>query len=229
MLYIVPTPIGNLKDITLRALEVLKNADLIVCEDTRHTRKLLDHYEIGRTPLESFHDHSDSAKVVRILKQVREGRTVALVTDSGMPLISDPGFEIVREAVRLEQDLEVLPGANAALTALAGSGLPVDSFSFQGFLPPKSAARKRKLESLSKRQETLIFYESPFRVLKALEDMREVLGNREAAAAREITKKFEEYSRGYLSDLIVKFKKQKPVGEFVLLVAGLDRKETLHR
>ncbi len=156
MLFIVPTPIGNLRDITLRALDVLKAADQIICEDTRHTQKLLSAYEIKK-PLISFHEHSAPGKVKEILRMLEEGRNLALVSDGGTPLISDPGFQIVHEAIRNKFPFEVLPGASALTTALAASGLATDSFGFFGFLPQKSAARRKFLSSLAEREETLIF------------------------------------------------------------------------
>ncbi len=226
MLSIVATPIGNLKDITLRALETLKAADEILCEDTRQTQKLLSHYEISK-PLTSFHEHSTSEKTLKILERLKQGARIALVSDGGMPLVSDPGFELVHEAIKQGIAFEVLPGASACLTALVASGLATDSFLFYGFLSPKSAARKHQLEKLADREETLIFYESPYRVVKALQDMLEVLGDREAAVVRELTKKFEECQRGDLSSLIVRLSKKEVIGEVVILVSGKDRKKIL--
>lgn len=223
MLWIVPTPIGNLKDITLRALEALKEADLIVCEDTRETSKLLSAYSISR-PLFAFHEHSRPEKVKNILDQARSGN-VAFVTDGGMPAISDPGFEIVRELIQSNIPFEVLPGPCALINALVGSGLAVDSFTFSGFLPNKSAARKKELSRLKDREESLVFYESPFRLDAALKDMHEVLGDREAAVARELTKKFEEIRRGLLSELSLSFSKKPAKGEIVIVVSGANRKK----
>jgi len=223
MLYLVPTPIGNLADITLRALDVLKQSSVIVCEDTRHTKRLLDHFGIEKN-LESYHDHSAASKIGRILDLAAEHETVAYVTDAGMPLISDPGFPLVREALRRGIRVEALPGPFAGVTALAASGLATDSYIFSGFLPQKSGARQKKLLSLADREETLIFYESPYRLIKALQDMREVLGDREAVVAREISKKFEEYKRGRLSQLVSAFETKEPKGEFVILAAGKGRK-----
>ncbi len=222
-LYLVPTPIGNLRDITLRALDTLKEVDVIACEDTRQTQKLLNHYEIKK-PLVSFHEHSSTGKLEEIKTRLLQGDSVALVSDSGTPLISDPGFPLVREAIRSGIRVEALPGASAVVTALAASGLPTHRYSFLGFLPPKSAARKKRIAEVSEREDTLIFYESPYRVLQMLNDLREVLGDREAVAARELTKKFEEISRGFLSTLIEKNSKGKILGEFVILVAGKNQK-----
>ena len=228
-LSIVPTPIGNLKDITLRALAVLKEARLIVCEDTRRTRKLLDHHGLLEKDgmarcLLSFHEHSGEGRVREILDKLREGEKVALVSDSGMPLISDPGFELLREALRHGIPVQALPGPSAFVTALAASGLAADAFSFFGFLSAKSSARRRKLAGLAAREETLVFYESPYRVLKVLQEMLEIFGDREAVVARELTKKFEEISRGLLSELAAKFSARKIMGEFVILVSGANRK-----
>jgi 16S rRNA (cytidine1402-2'-O)-methyltransferase len=226
MLTVVPTPIGNLSDITLRALEALKQADIIVCEDTRQTQKLLQHYEISK-PLLSYHDHSAPQKTAGLTALLKEGKHLALVSDGGTPLVSDPGFQIVHEALAQGLPLEVLPGPSAVTTALVLSGLPTDSFSFLGFLSNKGQRRRHELEALAGREETLIFFESPFRVVKALEDMLEVFGDREAAVARELTKKFEEVLRGHLSELIQDMTRKPRKGEMVVLVAGKDRKSVL--
>ncbi len=224
MLYLVATPIGNLRDITLRALDILKEVDLIACEDTRQTQKLLNHYEIKK-PLLSFHEHSSKGKLQEIIRTLKEGKSIALVSDSGTPLISDPGFPLVREAIHSGIRIEALPGPSAVVTALAASGLPTHRYSFFGFLPPKSAARKKRITEISEREDTLVFYESPFRILQALKDLQEILGDRECVVARELTKKFEEVSRGFISALIEKFSKGKILGEFVILVAGKDQKK----
>lgn len=224
MLYLVPTPIGNLRDITLRAIDVLKAADFIVCEDTRRTHKLLAAYEIDK-PLFSFHDHSSPEKLKALIAKLKENQTIALVSDAGTPLVSDPGFDLVHEAIRQGIKIEALPGPSAILTALVGSGLAVDAFSFFGFLPQKSSARKKILLHLEDREETLIFYESPYRLLKVLEEMKEILGDREAAVARELTKKFEEISRGLLSELVKKYTGRSVLGEIVVLVSGKGRKK----
>jgi 16S rRNA (cytidine1402-2'-O)-methyltransferase len=226
MLYIVPTPIGNLRDITLRALDVLKQVDLIVCEDTRHTQKLLQAYEIQK-PLISFHEHSGSGRIKEIINKLNAGSSIALVTDGGTPLVSDPGFQIVHEAIQNNLAFEVLPGPSAVITALVASGLACDSFSFFGFLPQKSVARLRALESLKERDETLLFYESPFRLLKTLQEIEQVFGEREAVVARELTKKFEEVKRGKLAELSKHFSSKKVLGEIVIVVSGKDRKALL--
>jgi 16S rRNA (cytidine1402-2'-O)-methyltransferase len=228
MLSLVATPIGNLRDITLRALDVLKEADLILCEDTRQTQKLLDHYEI-RKPMLSFYEHSSVGRILQILNELVQGKKLALVSDGGMPLISDPGFELLREALKHKIPVEIIPGPSACVTALAISGLATDSFTFYGFLVQKSAARKKELMRLADREETLIFYESPYRVHKVLEEMKEIFGDREAVLARELTKKFEEISRGFLSELIRKYAGKKVLGEIVILVSGKGRKQILPR
>ncbi len=224
MLYIVPTPIGNLRDITLRALDVLKEADVIVCEDTREARKLLDHHQIRLPRLEAFHEHSSPGRTLQIVQQIEQGLKIALTSDGGMPLISDPGFQIVRECIKRGVPVTALPGPVAAVTALAAGGLATDSFMYYGFLPPKSASRRNALEKLGGREETLIFYESPHRLPQALADMAAVYGEREAVVARELTKKFEEYVRGKLPELAAKYAGKKVLGEIVVLVAGKNRK-----
>lgn len=228
MLSIVPTPIGNLQDITLRALEVLKRADKILCEDTRQTQKLLQRYEI-QNPLLSYHEHSSAEKTAGILSLLKEGQHLALVSDGGMPLVSDPGFRIVHDAIAEQLPLEVLPGPSAVMTALVLSGLPTDSFSFLGFLSNKGQKRRHELESLAGREETLIFFESPFRVVKMLQDAFAIFGDREAAVARELTKKFEEVLRGNLSGVIQDMTQKPRKGEMVVLISGKNRKSVLPR
>lgn len=227
MLYLVPTPIGNLRDITLRALDLLQEADLILCEDTRRTRRLLEAYKIVR-PLLSLHEHNEGKRVGEVMGYLETGQKVALVSDAGMPLISDPGYKLVQEAVRRGVRVEALPGASSLLSALTASALAVDRFSFFGFLPAKKAARAKGLEALKEREETLLFFETPYRILEALEDMLRIFGDREAALARELTKKFEEILRGRLSELIGRVRARKPLGEMVVVVAGKGRKEAFH-
>jgi len=224
MLTVVPTPIGNLSDITLRALEALKQADIIVCEDTRQTQKLLQHYSITK-PLLSYHDHSAPQKTAGLTALLKEGKRLALVSDGGTPLVSDPGFQIVHEALTQGLPLEVLPGPSAVTTALVLSGLPTDSFGFFGFLSSKGQRRRHELEKLADREDTLVFFESPFRIVKMLQDMLEIFGDREASVARELTKKFEEVLRGRLSGLISDMTKRPRKGEMVVLVSGKNRKE----
>lgn len=226
MLSIVPTPIGNLRDVTYRAIDVLKSCDAILCEDTRHSAKFLQAYEISK-PLVSFHDHTTGSKTDALLRRLEAGEHLALISDGGMPLISDPGFELVNAAIKKGLPFEVLPGACAVPVAVAASGLATDSFAFYGFLSNKSAARKNFFKKIEDREETAVFYESPYRLIQSLEDMLSVLGDREAVVARELTKKFEEVARGTVSSLISKFKTKKILGEIVLLVSGKDRKRLL--
>lgn len=226
MLSIVPTPIGNLRDVTYRAIDVLKTCDAVLCEDTRHSAKFLQAYEISK-PLVSFHEHTGSGKTEALLRRLENGEHLALISDGGMPLISDPGFELVNACIKKGLPFEVLPGACAVPMAVAASGLATDSFSFYGFLSNKSASRKSFLKKIEDREETAVFYESPYRLVQSMEDMHAVLGDREAAVARELTKKFEEIARGTLSSLIAKFKTKKILGEIVLLVSGKDRKRLL--
>lgn len=217
MFYIVSTPIGNLKDITLRAIEVLKDVDLIAAEDTRHTKILTQHYNID-TPLTSYFEHNKIKKAGYLIKLLKEGKHIALVTDAGTPGISDPGYRLIKMAKENDIPMTVVPGACAMIAALSLSGLPTDSFVFAGFLPVKSAARKRKLEEFRQEKRTIIFYESPHRIIKALEDIKEVLDDPEVVCARELTKKFEEVKKSPASQLIKHFTKHKPRGEFVLLL-----------
>jgi 16S rRNA (cytidine1402-2'-O)-methyltransferase len=217
MLYIVSTPIGNLKDITYRAVEVLKSADLIAAEDTRHTRILCEHYEI-KTPLTSYFEHNKIKKASEILKLLEEGKNVALVTDAGTPGISDPGYHLIRSAKKHNIPMTAVPGATALIAALTLSGLPCHSFVFEGFLPVKSGARRKKLEHLREEERTVIFYESPHRLLKSLKDIDDVLKDADVVCARELTKKFEEVREGKARDLLDYFSKAIPRGEFVLLI-----------
>lgn len=224
MLSIVATPIGNLGDITLRALEALKKCDVIACEDTRHTATLLKHYQIEK-PLVSHHDHSSPENRRRLAAMLREGKHVALVSDGGTPLINDPGFELTRFAREFDVPVEVLPGPCSIISGLVLSGLAVDAFSFFGFLPQKSSQRRKIFTELLEKRETLIFFESPFRIEKAIADALEIFGDREAALVREMTKKFEETLRGSLSHLAEMLKKRPRKGEMVLVIAGTDRKK----
>ncbi len=217
MLYIVSTPIGNLKDITLRAIETLKTVALIAAEDTRHTGNLLKHYDI-KTPLTSYFEHNQFKKGEYILGFLKEDKDVALVTDAGTPGISDPGFALIRLAKENDIPVTVIPGATALIAALSLSGLPSDRFIFEGFLPVKSGARRKKLEALKTEERTIIFYESPHRLIKALNDICDVLGDPYIVVAREITKKFEEAQKGLCSELIKVFEQKNPKGEFVLLL-----------
>lgn len=217
-LYLVATPIGNLEDITYRAVRVLGEVDLIACEDTRQTRKLLDHYAISR-PTISYHEHNEAKRAAELAERMSAGATVALVSDAGMPLVSDPGYRLVRAAIAAGIPVEPIPGPSAALTALAGSGLPTDTFHFAGFLPAKSGQRARVLEALKEEPATLIFYEAPHRVLETLEAIAQVLGPRPVVAARELTKVHEEFLRGTAAEVQAQLAARGSIkGEFTLLV-----------
>lgn len=221
MLYIVPTPIGNLEDITLRALRVLKEVSLILAEDTRTSRRLLDHFGIG-TPLRSFHAHNEHAVVERITAEIASGADVALISDAGTPGISDPGFLLVRECIRNGVPVECLPGPTAFVPALVLSGLPCERFVFEGFLPQKKGRRTR-LEGLRTETRTMVFYESPHRLLKALDEFVSVFSPARAASiSRELSKLHEETLRGTLSGLKDHFRAHEPRGEFVVVVAGAE-------
>jgi 16S rRNA (cytidine1402-2'-O)-methyltransferase len=216
-LYIVATPIGNLEDITLRALKVLSEVDIIACEDTRHTRKLLSHYEISK-PLVSYYEHNERERAAELVARLESGSSVALVSDAGMPLISDPGYHLVREAIEHQIPIVPIPGASALVTALAASGLDTNEFLFAGFLPSRKSARRARLSDLAASRCTLVFYETPHRIAEALRDALEVLGDRPAALARELTKIHEEIVRGRLSDIIARVSGREPKGEYVLMI-----------
>ncbi len=223
ILYIVPTPVGNLEDITLRALRVLREADLILAEDTRTTRILLRHYDIHNQLL-SHHKYNEHGTSANVVERLRGGQNVALVSDAGTPGISDPGFFLVREAVAAGIEVQCLPGATAFVPALVASGLPDDRFCFEGFLPQKKG-RQTRLAALSNETRTMVMYESPHRLVKTLQQLGEVLGgDRRACVAREISKVHEECVRGSLSDLIVHFTETPPRGEIVVVVAGSSDK-----
>jgi 16S rRNA (cytidine1402-2'-O)-methyltransferase len=219
ILYIVATPIGNLEDITLRALRILKEADLIAAEDTRRTRQLLTHYGIHK-PLVSYHEHNRRLREKSLLADLRQGKKVALVTDAGTPGISDPGEDLVRTAIQESIPLIPIPGPSALISALSISGLATQCFLFYGFLPARTSARQKFLGSLKERKETLIFYESPRRLQAFLEDARTILGDRRGVVAREITKVFEEVRRGTLSELVDRFGKEEVRGEVTILLEG---------
>ncbi len=218
-LYIVPTPIGNLGDITLRALEVLKQVDLILAEDTRTSGKLLKHFDI-QTPMQSYHMHNEHKLVAGLVAKIQAGQTMAVISDAGTPAISDPGFLLVREAIASGINVDCLPGATAVIPALVNSGLPNDKFVFEGFLPIKKG-RKTRLDLLAEEKRTMVFYESPHKLLKTLTQFVEVFGQeRKASVSREITKLHEETVRGSLDELVAHFTEKAPRGEFVLVVAG---------
>lgn len=222
MLYIVSTPIGNLKDITLRAIEVLKQVDLIAAEDTRHTKILLKAHGIS-TPLTSYFEHNKFKKADYILKLLHDGKDVALVTDAGTPSISDPGYRLVKLAKEQGVALTVVPGPCALIAALTLCGLPSNSFVFEGFLPTKTTARKKKLLEYENESRTVVFYESPYRIIKVLTNLNEIMPGKHVVIARELTKKFEEVVEGTPKELVEYFQKKKPKGEFVLLL-GPDKK-----
>jgi 16S rRNA (cytidine1402-2'-O)-methyltransferase len=216
-LYLVATPIGNLQDITLRAIETLRCVDLIACEDTRHTQKLLNHLEIKKK-LVSYHEHNESERADELIKRMENGESVALVSDAGTPAISDPGYRLVHHAIQTGIPVVPIPGATALVGALIISGLPTDSFFFAGFLPSKKMERRRRLEELAVIPATLIFYEAPHRLAGSLADCLEVLGDRRAAVARELTKVHEEIVRGAISELASKFEFTAVKGEIVVVV-----------
>jgi 16S rRNA (cytidine1402-2'-O)-methyltransferase len=223
-LHLVATPIGNLEDLTFRALRILESCELIAAEDTRRTRKLLTHYGVSR-PLVSCFEHNEMKRIPAILEALREGKDVALVSDAGSPGVSDPGFRLVREAVDQGMPVTALPGPSAVIPALSVSGLPTDRFSFYGFLPRSGSDRKRLLEEAAQVPHTLVFFESPHRVVKTLEDMLARMGNRRAAVCRELTKRFEQVERDVLSELIAKWQARTPKGEFCIVIEGRGRKQ----
>ena len=225
-LYVTATPIGHLGDISLRALITLSSADRIACEDTRNSGSMLAKYGIKK-PLLSYHDHNGKLAGAEILKWIQAGEAIALISDAGMPLISDPGYALVKDCIAHEIPVTVIPGANAVLTALAGSGLPTDQFHFAGFLPPKTAARQKSIASLAKIPGSIILYEAPQRLADALLDLGKILGpNRQAVVARELTKLFEDTRRGSLEELATLYADQEVKGEIVIILAPADGAET---
>ena len=219
MLYVVATPIGNLGDITLRALEVLKNVDLVAAEDTRHSGMLLKHFEIKK-PLISYHEHNEAMRTAQLVERIAAGENVALITDAGMPGLSDPGARLIRECIRRELPFTIIPGASSILTALAGSGFSMEKFSFRGFLPVKSGQRERELRAAAEREETTIFFESPYRLAKTLTACIDIMPDRQLCVARELTKKFEEFRRGTASELLAHYQTRPAKGEIVFTVSG---------
>ncbi len=221
-LYLVATPIGNLEDITLRALRVLKEADVIACEDTRHTGRLLQHFGISK-PTVSYHEHNERERATELVERLASGASIALVSDAGTPGISDPAYRLVQAAIERGVEVVPIPGATALISGLIASGLPTDSFFFAGFLPPKQQARRARLEALQTIRATLVLYEAPHRIREMLADALEVLGNRSAVVARELTKLHEEFLRGTLSELIERL--SEPRGEMVVVIAGFEETE----
>ncbi len=224
-LYIVATPIGNLEDITLRAVRILQTVDLIAAEDTRHTGKLLQHLQV-KTPQISYHEHNRTSRIPELLNHLQNGQAIALVSDAGMPAISDPGYELVKACIENGITVVPIPGASAAITALSAAGLPTDRFVFEGFLPPKGQQRRTQLEFLQTEARTIIFYESPHRLRDTLQDLAEVWGgDRQIVLARELTKLYEEFWRGTITEAIAHYNQREPQGEYTLVVAGISASE----
>ena len=221
-LFVVGTPIGNLEDITLRALRVLREADLVAAEDTRHTGVLLAHYQISK-PLVSYHEFNEAKRTAELLQKLKQGQRIALVSDAGMPTLSDPGLRLVRAAAQAGCEIESIPGPSAITAALAASGVSTQSFLFYGFLPAKSGQRRNALAALAGLPHALVIFESPYRLHKTLADLREMLGNRHAVIARELTKRFEEVMRGDLENLSKMLENRRVKGEITLIVEGCKK------
>lgn len=221
MLFLVPTPIGNLSDITHRALDVLRNVDAIACEDTRHSGNLLRHYDIHK-PLVSYHEHNEARRTSELIEQLVAGKKIAVISDAGLPGISDPGHRLLRACQQRGVPYTVLPGPSAVLTALIGSGFDADRFYYGGFLPVKSGGREREIRGAAERNETSVFFESPHRLIKTLAASVTLLAERPICVARELTKTFEEYRRGVASDLLSHYTSHPPKGEIVIVIAGSD-------
>ncbi len=221
MLTVVPTPIGNLDDITLRALAALRDADVVAAEDTRHSGILLKHHSISK-PFVSFHEHNEASRTAELIGDLRSGRRVALITDAGMPGVSDPGMRLVRACVEQGLDYTVLPGASAVITSVVGSGFDATNFSFIGFLPPKSGGRRTALETALSSRGTTVFFESPHRLAKSLAVLAEVGADRRVCVARELTKMFEEYRVGLPGELLAHYEAKPPKGEICLVIEGTD-------
>lgn len=221
ILYVVGTPIGNLEDITFRAVRILQSVDLIAAEDTRHTGKLLQHFQIA-TPQLSYHEHNRHSRVPELVQKLSEGKAIALVTDAGMPGISDPGYELVKACIAANISIVPIPGASAVITALCAAGLPTDRFVFEGFLPAKGKERQQRQEALETESRTMIFYESPHRLRQTLQDFANCFGqDRQIVLARELTKFYEEFWRGSITDAIAHYNQREPQGEYTLVVAGV--------
>jgi len=220
MLYVIATPIGNLSDITLRALEILKHVDLVAAEDTRHSGILLKHYQIAK-PLISYHEHNEAMRTAQLVERLAAGERIALITDAGTPALSDPGARLIRECIKRELDFTIIPGPSSILSALVGSGFSCEKFSFGGFLPIKSGQRERELRAAAAREETSIYFESPYRLTKTLKAAASVLENRQLCVARELTKKFEEFRRGSAAELLAHYEKRPAKGEIVLIISAL--------
>jgi 16S rRNA (cytidine1402-2'-O)-methyltransferase len=219
MLYVVATPIGNLGDITLRALEVLKSVDLIAAEDTRHSGMLMKHFEIKK-PFVSYHQHNEAKRTTELVERLAGGENIALITDAGTPGLSDPGARLIRECIARQLSFTIVPGPSSILTALIGSGFSAGRFSFRGFLPVKSGQRERELRAVAEHVETVIFFESPYRLTKTLGVCVDVIPNRQLCVARELTKKFEEFRRGTACELLAHYEAHPPKGEVVIVISG---------
>lgn len=228
MLFLVPTPIGNLGDMTLRALDALKSVDVIAAEDTRHSLILLQHFGIAK-PLVSYHEHNEARRTAELMERLRRGESVAVISDAGMPGISDPGERLLGACIAEGLPYTVLPGPSAVITGLIGSGFSAEAFYYGGFLPPKSGGRERELEAAGQRRETSVFYESPHRLCKTLEAAARLLGERPLCVAREISKTFEEYRRGTAAELLAHYTAHPPKGEITLVVKGLSAREWRER
>jgi len=220
MLFVVATPIGNLGDITLRAIEVLKSADVVAAEDTRRSGLLLKHLGIKK-PFISYHEHNEAARTTELVERLARDENIALITDAGTPGMSDPGLRLIRECVRRGLPFTIIPGPSSILTALLGSGFSTDKFCFRGFLPVKSGQRERELRAAAEREETTIFFESPYRLTKTLAACIDIMPDRQLCVARELTKKFEEFRRGVASELLAHYQAHRPKGEIVLVISGL--------
>jgi 16S rRNA (cytidine1402-2'-O)-methyltransferase len=219
MLYVVATPIGNLDDITLRALEVLKSVDLVAAEDTRHSGMLMKHFGIKK-PFISYHEHNEAKRTAELVERLAAGETVALITDAGTPGLSDPGLRLVRECIQRELLFTIIPGPSSILTALVGSGFSTEKFSFRGFLPVKTGQRERELRAATESGETAVFFESPYRLTKTLATCVDIVPNRQLCVARELTKKFEEFRRGTADELLAHYEAHPPKGEIVLVISA---------
>jgi len=219
MLYVIATPIGNLGDITLRALEVLKSVDLVAAEDTRHSGLLMKHFGIKK-PFISYHEHNEAKRTAELVERLARGENIALITDAGTPGLSDPGLRLVRECIQRELSFSIIPGPSSILTALVGSGFSTEKFSFRGFLPVKTGRRERELRAAAESRETIIFFESPYRLTKTLAACIDVMPDRQLCIARELTKKFEEFRRGTARELLAHYEARPPKGEIVLVISA---------
>ena|SRR5256714_6889284 len=220
MFYVIATPIGNLGDVTLRALEVLREVDLVAAEDTRHSGILLKRYKIDK-PFVSYHEHNEAMRTAQLVERLAAGENIALITDAGTPGVSDPGARLIRECIKRDLSFTVIPGPSSILTALVGSGFSSARFFFGGFLPNKSGGRERELRGAAAREETTVFFESPYRLMKTLKAAVAILQDRQLCVARELTKKFEEFRRGTAAELLLHYEKRAPKGEIVLLISSL--------